>query len=98
MNPLRQQILEFLTTVPYGKVVSYKTIADKFGTHPRAVARYMATNKEPEKYPCCRVVAHDRWLWWYALGLEDKIRRLRLVGIEFENGKIAEKCMWDGKK
>lgn len=60
MKTIRQQVLEFLTTIPHGKVVSYKTIADKFGTHPRAIARYMATNQEPEKYPCCRVVAHDR--------------------------------------
>lgn len=60
MKTIKQQILEFLTTIPYGKVISYKMIADKFGIHPRAVARYMATNKEPEKYPCCRVVTHNR--------------------------------------
>ena len=84
MNTKRQQILEFLTTIPYGKVVSYKTIADKFGTHPRAVARYMATNNEPDKYPCCRVVAHSRKLSGYALGKEEKLRRLKLAGVKFD--------------
>lgn len=97
MKSLRQQILEFLTTIPHGKVVSYKTIADKFSTHPHAVARYMATNTEPDKYPCCLVVAHSRKLSGYALGIEEKIRRLKLAGVRIANGKVDEECMWNGE-
>jgi O6-methylguanine-DNA--protein-cysteine methyltransferase len=52
-------IYQFLQSIPHGKVVSYKTIADKFHIHPRTVGIIMGKNQEPDKYPCYKVVASD---------------------------------------
>lgn len=65
MKTTRQQVLEYLQTIPKGKVTTYKNIAQKFGIHPRAVASYMRGNKEPNIYPCYKVVASDRKLSGY---------------------------------
>lgn len=65
MKTIRQQVLEYLQTIPKGKVTSYKNIAKKFGIHPRAVAGYMRGNKEPNVYPCYKVVSSDGKLSGY---------------------------------
>ena len=41
----KQEVLEYLQTIPKGKVTTYKNIAKIFGIHPRAVAMYMKHNK-----------------------------------------------------
>jgi O6-methylguanine-DNA--protein-cysteine methyltransferase len=53
------QVLEFLQTLPKGRVTTYKALAEKFATHPRAIAVYMRTNKELDVYPCYKVVSND---------------------------------------
>jgi O6-methylguanine-DNA--protein-cysteine methyltransferase len=52
-------VLQFLQTLPKNKVTTYKALATKFDTHPRAIATYMRTNKEYNLYPCYKVVAAD---------------------------------------
>lgn len=53
------QVLSFLQTLPKNRVTTYKALAEKFGTHPRAIATYMRTNKELDIYPCYKVVASN---------------------------------------
>jgi len=55
----KQEVLEYLQTIPKGKVTTYKNIAKIFGIHPRAVAMYMKYNEFPDKYPCYKVVAYN---------------------------------------
>lgn len=51
MNPNKIEVLTFLQTLPRDKVTTYKALADKFNTHPRAIATYMRTNKNLNIYP-----------------------------------------------
>lgn len=90
MSSQKLEVLQFLTTLPRDKVTTYKALAQKFNTHPRAIATYMRTNKELDTYPCYKVVATDRGLSWYVLGLEEKQRKLEQDGIRIIDGKILE--------
>lgn len=63
----KQEVLSFLNHIPKGKVTTYKALADKFKTHPRAIATYMRTNKELDTYPCYKVVAANGGLSGYVL-------------------------------
>ena len=92
---IKLEIYKFLQTIPKWKVVSYKTIADKFGIHPRYAGRIMNQNQEPDKYPCYKVIQSDWTLWWYGLWCEDKIRRLENDGIEIVDEKIDKKYFWN---
>jgi methylated-DNA-[protein]-cysteine S-methyltransferase len=94
MNPLYLQVYQFLQTIPKGKVVTYKTIADRFSIHPRYVGRILHINQDHETYPCYKVIKSDGGVSGYALGCEDKIRRLVHDGIEITDGKIDQKYFW----
>jgi O6-methylguanine-DNA--protein-cysteine methyltransferase len=59
MQSQKTAVLQFLQTLPKNKVTTYKALAEKFETHPRAIATYMRTNKELDVYPCYKVVAAD---------------------------------------
>lgn len=87
------KILHFLQTIPKGKVSTYKLIWDKFWVHPRAVAQVMRYNKNPDIYPCYKVIAHSWKISWYNTSrwVEEKIEKLEKDGIEIINGKIDKK-------
>ena len=55
----KQEVLAFIASLPRNKVTTYKALAEKFHTHPRAIATYMRTNKDLDTYPCYKVVAAD---------------------------------------
>lgn len=92
----KQVIYEYLTTIPYGKVTTYKHIGQKFGLHPRVVGMIMRANQYPDCYPCCKVVGVDGKLTGYALGLDEKIQRLQKEGILISNGKVDPSMIWLG--
>lgn len=82
------QVLQFLNTLPHNKVTTYKALAEKFWTHPRAIATYMRTNKEYDTYACYKVVAADGWLSWYILGVPEKQKRLEKDWVRVIDGKV----------
>ena len=90
---LKTQVLEYLQTIPKGKVTTYKNIWKKFGIHPRAVAMIMKHNKKPEIYPCYKVIATSGKISGYntAKWVSEKIEKLQNDGIEIIDGKIDEK-------
>ena len=55
---LREKINNFLKKLPKGKLTTYKFLAEKFNSHPRAVARILATNKD-KSVPCYKVIRSD---------------------------------------
>jgi len=83
-------VLSYLQTLPSDRVTTYKALAERFNTHPRAIATYMRTNKELDTFPCYKVVANDRWLNWYVLGIEEKQRRLENDWVMIEEWKVKE--------
>jgi len=89
----RAIVYRVLKKVPKDKVTTYKELAKAAGTHPRAVAVFMKTNREPERIPCFRVIRSDGRISGYSGpgGVEEKIRLLRKHGIDVRNGRIAGK-------
>lgn len=90
MPSQKQLVLEYLLTLPRNKVTTYKALAEKFKTHPRAIATYMRTNKEYDTYPCYKVVSADFWLSGYILGVPEKEKRLLADWVHITSGKVLE--------
>jgi O-6-methylguanine DNA methyltransferase len=68
------RVWDYLRTIPYGKVQSYKEVAAGIGqpTAVRAVARACATNRVAIAIPCHRVVRGTGELGGYRWGVERK--------------------------
>ena len=85
------EVYEKLKLVPYGKVTTYKIIAESLGTKAcRAVGNALNRNEDPDTIPCFKVVKSDGTLGGFSRGEEDKIRRLSEEGIEVVGGKIKD--------
>ena len=93
MQDPKQDILEYLQKIPKGKVMTYKSLGEVFGVHPRKIAMTMKYNKHPEIYPCYKIVSTSGDIWWYSWewSVDGKIQRLENDGIQIENGKIDKK-------
>ena len=61
MEPVAEAVLQALTTVGYGKTITYAELAELSGTGvpARAIGEIMAANPVPIIIPCHRVVASD---------------------------------------
>ncbi len=91
---LNRIILVLLRQIPEGMVTSYKDIALALGDPgaARAVGTVLASNEEPEKYPCWRVVHSSGAVGKYSGegGAEEKMRRMEAEGIEVEAGRVKD--------
>jgi O-6-methylguanine DNA methyltransferase len=85
---IREKVFKIVSKVPIGKVTTYKSVAEKAGTGPRAVGKIMNTNPDTKRVPCHRVIMSDGSIGGYATGVEKKIKLLRSEGVEIKNGKI----------
>ncbi|WP_304652549.1 methylated-DNA--[protein]-cysteine S-methyltransferase [uncultured Ligilactobacillus sp.] len=81
VTPFRQQVLKQLQLISYGTTVIYQELANKLGTHPRAVGGAVAHNPLSLFIPCHRVLASDGSLHGYAGGLDRKQALLELEQI-----------------
>jgi methylated-DNA-[protein]-cysteine S-methyltransferase len=79
-TPFRRAVLERLSTVPFGDLISYGDLATEVGTSPRAVGGAVGNNPLPVVIPCHRVVAADGSLGGFGGGLERKRILLALEG------------------
>ena len=61
---MKQEVYEFLTTIPKGKVVTYSQIAEYLGNKKlsRVVGNILHVNPNPAKYPCYKVVNSKGYL------------------------------------
>lgn len=86
------QVLEYLLTIPKGKVVTYGQIAEALG-HPgaaRAVGNALHKNPDGDKYPCYKVVSSKGKLSGrFAFGgTMVQQERLEADGIEVANNRV----------
>lgn len=72
-----RMVLEEVRKIPYGKVVTYKELADKLKTSPRAVGQALKKNPIPIIIPCHRVIA-KKDLGGFSAGIDIKRKLLRL--------------------
>lgn len=74
----QKQVWQELSKIPFGKVISYKELAQRVGKPKafRAVGNANGKNKFPIILPCHRVVASNGTLGGYGLGLPCKKKLL----------------------
>ena len=95
-NGKRQLVYSLLKEVSKNKVTTYAELARAAGTHPRAVAVFMRTNKDPVKIHCFRVVRSDGNVGGYSArgGLKKKVELLSENGIVVKMGKVdLSRCL-----
>ena len=78
----QKKVWEELKKIPYGKTISYKTLAEKLGDVKsiRAVGKANGQNPIAIIIPCHRVIGADGSLIGYAGGLAIKEKLLHLEG------------------
>jgi len=71
-----------LRKIPYGKTISYKTLAEKVGDVKavRAVGHANSMNPVPVVIPCHRVINNDGSLGGFSCGVEIKEKLLEVEG------------------
>ena len=82
--------LHILKKIPKGKVTTYKILAKKLNTSPRAVGQALKRNATPIIIPCHRVVRSDGKLGGYK-GVENSKEKAELLekeGITIKNNRV----------
>ncbi|MDE3019030.1 MAG: methylated-DNA--[protein]-cysteine S-methyltransferase [Nitrospirota bacterium] len=81
-TPFQRKVWRVALAIPYGRVRSYKWIADRLGgtRYARAVGTALGANPVPILVPCHRVVAQDGSLGGFSGGLPVKRKLLTLEG------------------
>lgn len=93
---INQEVLNFIKDLPKWKVITYKKLWYIFKVHPRKIASIMKYNKNPEIYPCYKVVSFDWKISWYSAfdWVKSKIKKLKSDWIEIIDWKISEKYFY----
>ncbi|MBI4895892.1 MAG: MGMT family protein [Candidatus Aenigmarchaeota archaeon] len=94
MKSKQQLLYNLLLKIPKGKVTTYKELAKVLKSHPRAVGKMLNCNKEPEKYPCYKVIMSSGKLGGYESGTNKKISLLRKDSVEIHKNKISDKYVY----
>lgn len=89
---LAQKVYEYLITIPKGKVVTYKQVAESLGNKglARAVGNILHKNPDGDKYPCYKVLNSKGELAEAFVfgGKEIQKERLEKDGIKVINNKV----------
>ena len=89
---LAQKVYEYLTTIPKGKVVTYKQVAENLGNKgmARVVGNILHKNPDEHKYPCYKVLNSKGELAEAFVfgGKEVQKEKLEKDGIEVINNKV----------
>ena len=82
-TPFQEQVWDIINTIPYGKTISYNTIAKQLGDAKkvRAVGAAVGANPVLIIVPCHRVIASNGALQGYSGGIENKQKLLTIEGV-----------------
>lgn len=86
-TPFQQKVWQVLMTIPYGKTITYKQVAEAIGDPKACRAVGMANNRNPVPIvvPCHRVIGSNGKLVGYGGGLDIKEKLLEMEGIKLAN-------------
>lgn len=86
-----REILQALLDIPKGKVMTYKTLADKCGVHPRKIASVMKYSNQPG-YPYYKIISHSGHVGGYSWddGEMTKIVKLKAEWIPIRLMKVPK--------
>lgn len=101
-NALSKKVYEYLQTIPKGKVVTYKQVAESIGNKglARVVGNILHKNPDGDKYPCYKVLnSKGELAEAFVFGGKEKQKlKLEKEGIKVENNKVDLKIYkWNGK-
>ena len=96
---MKNKVYEYLLTIPKGKVVTYKQIAEYLGNArlSRVVGNILHNNPDRNKYPCYKVVnSKGKLSEHFAFGgIEKQKEMLEMEKIEVINYRVdLEKYQW----
>lgn len=99
---LAQKVYDYLLTIPKGKVVTYKQVAENIGNKclARAVGNILHKNPDERKYPCYKVLNSKGELAEAFVfgGKEKQKQKLEKEGIKVKNNKVdLEVYQWKEK-
>jgi len=91
-TPFQQKVYQTMLAIPFGRVQTYRWLAEKIGNPKglRAVGSANGKNRCPLVVPCHRIVGSDGRLTGFSApgGLELKAELLRLEGMPVEKGRV----------
>lgn len=85
------KVFTLLKKIPKCKVTTYKDIAVKIKSSPRAIGSILRSNRNPDKYPCYKVVMSSGKIGGYCGSnkkIKLKIEKLKKDGIKINNDKV----------
>ena len=90
-STFQKDVLLETYNIPYGEVVTYKSLAEKLRSRAyRAVGTVMAKNPYPLVVPCHRVVKSDLTIGQYGGGRKMKRELLKKEGVHLKGDKIIK--------
>jgi methylated-DNA-[protein]-cysteine S-methyltransferase len=93
---LKEKVYMLVSTVPEGKVTTYKYLAHNAGTKSyRAVGQILRVNPYAPIIPCHRVVSSDGTIGGFMGSrkgpqVRKKIKLLRSEGIQIKDGRLVD--------
>ncbi|VVB74944.1 Methylated-DNA--protein-cysteine methyltransferase [Candidatus Tiddalikarchaeum anstoanum] len=94
MTKIKDELFKLLTKIPKGKVTTYKSLAEKLKTSPRAVGRMLNTNTKLVIIPCHRVINNNGLIGGYKNGAPKKKALLRKEGVIFDKHLVSKNCIY----
>lgn len=73
----QKRVFAIVKKIPSGKTTTYKAIAKKLKTSPRAVGQALKKNKDYKNIPCHRVICSNGKIGGYNRGIKKKIELLK---------------------
>ena len=81
----QEKVYSVVKRIPEGETITYKQIAKKLKTSPRAVGQTLKKNKDYKNIPCHRVICSDGNIGGYNRGIKKKIQLLKKENIKIKN-------------
>lgn len=87
---IEERVYSVVSTIPEGRVSTYKEVAGAIGCARawRAVGNALNKNRDTAKVPCHRVVKSDGRVGGYASGAGKKIALLLQEGVAVKDGVV----------
>lgn len=96
LGKFTKPVFKYLGSLPKGQMVTYGTIAKKFGLkNPRNVGWILQQNERPDEIPCYKVVKSDgRLAAGYKFGgMAAQKKRLLADEVKFIGNRVSPECL-----
>jgi len=95
VTEFQKKVYNVVRKIPRGKTMSYKEVAEKINSSPRAVGQALKKNPYAPKVPCHRVIKADGTIGGFngkvsGKEVKRKIRMLRDEGVKLKEAGLAD--------